>query len=234
MSKVKITDERVLRRAIPRLQTRNTTKSTAARTPPEAGSGVTDTAAVKSVDDGVNGEGGRQGSGDSAKNPVSKNTARSKPDNRRVAKGQLSLQGPFNPDIVGRRVRKVSDESKRKRSPSRGGSASGTEKDGTSGGGQFGYFGYMIKSAEDFKPKRIQSDRDKKKCSIEFSNKINTKFVETEKDLQDPVKFTARSIPSTTTEIHGGKNLRARRSGVTRQSQKAKPKGSGNEFPATG
>ena len=93
----------------------------------------------------------------------------------------LSLQGPFNPRIVGARK----NEDKRKRNES-----SEQTKILPS-----------VKSYEDLSPKRNQvkeSLREKTKCKVEFKIEADPKFVKSSpEETTQPVKFHAKGQPKT-------------------------------------
>ena len=89
------------------------------------------------------------------------------------AEGQgkgLSIKGPFNPDIVGR---KLADKRKK---PDNGGK-----------------FLSSVKSVEDLASKRnTQSEKDKQKFVRNFNSKAETKFSGGDSDDKKPVQFTAK------------------------------------------
>lgn len=110
---------------------------------------------------------------------------REKTDEQPKARPPLSLQGPFNPNIVGHRK---TDEVKRKRHPTPAQKNSETEKQGTTAPApKTELFSNIRIEHEDHKPKRNPT-QDKKRCSIEFQHKADTNFGES---TEKSVLFTA-------------------------------------------
>ncbi len=95
----------------------------------------------------------------------------------------LSLQGPFQPSVVGK-MRKHSGEDKRKRD----GSANSAHSQ----------FLPSVQSMEDLSPKRNltkETHKEKTKCKVDFSSKVDTKFHKETglgQDKKHVVQFTAK------------------------------------------
>ena len=160
---------RIIRRSIPRLLPKDTDKKA-------------DGTAGSQEADPDKGPGAKTN-----KNKLEKKLSnyRERVDEHPKTRPPLSLQGPFNPDIVGHK--KHVDEPKRKRNPT---PTRASEK------ALPNLFPSVKTETDDPKPKRNASQpQQKQKCVVEFSQKAETKFTE---NLDKAVSFTASGSTAVT------------------------------------